>query len=124
MHSRNLPVVLLLCFAASASLAGTVDPPIRVSIKKLDRTDLAGQITHFDEKGFDFMDYKKQTNTFAWDEFDPNTIKMLLAMPGGRDPANTAFGRALRLDKSFKERIDAARKEAKLVDPATRPATR
>src|SRR5207247_588821 len=47
-----------------------------------------------------------------------------LTMPGGRDPANAAFGKALRLDKSFKEKIDAARKEAKLVDSSTRPASR
>src|SRR5205814_7623669 len=50
--------------------------------------------------------------------------KKLLTMPGGRDPANAAFGKALRLDKSFKEKIDAARKEAKLVDSSTRPASR
>src|SRR6266550_7286483 len=129
--------VVLLCSAAA--LAGTVDPPVRITAKKLDKTELAGQITRFDETGFDLMDFKKQTATYTWDEFDPNTImtlharliqkgtaeqwfnlgKKLLTMPGGRDPANAAFGKALRLDKSFKQKIDEARKEAKLVDSST-----
>src|SRR5947208_1914621 len=142
MLPRIVTVVLL--FSTAAALAGTVDPPIRVNIKKLDRTELSGQITKFDEKGFDFMNFKKETSTFTWDEFAPDTImtlharliqkgtadqwfdlgKKLLTMPGGRDPANAAFGKALRLDKSFKEKIDAARKDAKLVDSSTRPTSR
>src|SRR5690348_1046239 len=116
---RRCPIVCLVALVCLSplALAGTVDPPIRVNIKKLDRTELSGQITKFDDKGFEFMNYKKETNTFTWDEFAPDTTttlharliqkgtadewlelgKKLLTMPGGRDPANAAFGRALRL---------------------------
>jgi hypothetical protein len=139
MLHRIFVIVLL---SAVIGLAGTVDPPLRVNIKKLDRTELSGQITRFDENGFELMDYHKQMSTLTWDEFAPGTIMMLharliqkgtpdqwfelgkklLTMPGGRESANTAFGKALRLDKSFKDKIEAARKEAKVVDPSTRAA--
>ena len=48
--------------------AATVDPPQRVTVLKLDRTEIAGLITSFNDDGFELMDAKKQTQRVRWDD--------------------------------------------------------
>lgn len=125
----------LLCASA---FAATVDPPQRVKITKLDKTELAGMITSYDDDGFELMDAKKQTSKVSWDELSADTVmtlnerlvrrataddwfklgKKLLTMPGGRAPAERAFARALKLDPKMKDQIVAARKEAGATQPS------
>ncbi|MEO6436173.1 MAG: hypothetical protein ABIP55_10505 [Tepidisphaeraceae bacterium] len=123
---------------ASFARAATVDPPQRIKIQKLDRSELAGLITSYSEDGFEMMDVKKQTSTVTWDELPAEAVmnlhnrlvrkgspqdsaenwlnlgKRLLTMPNGRAFAEQAFGKALRLDPKLKEQIQALRKEANL----------
>src|SRR5439155_9609344 len=117
--------------------AVTVDPPQKVKIQKLDRSELAGMITSYDDTGVQVMDANKQTQTITWDELPAEQVmtlherlvrkataedwfklgKQLLTMPGGRAPAERAFGKALRLDPKMKDQIVAARKEAGATQP-------
>jgi hypothetical protein len=150
MHIRFCTVVsLAILFALAApppARAATVDPPQKIKVQKLDQSEVDGRITSYDQDGFEVMDLKKQTSKHSWDEFPPQTGidlykrlirrgspddtaekwldfgKKLLTMPGGRAPAEQAFARALALDKTFKDKIAAARKEAGAAD-ATRAAT-
>lgn len=133
---------------ASASFAATVDPPQRIKLQKLDRSELAGLITAFDENGFELMDLKKQTAKVSWDELPPSEVmglhnrlvrkgsppdsaenwlnlgKKLLTQPGGRPFAEQAFAKALRHDPNLKEQIQALRKEASLNAPRIAPRDR
>src|SRR5687768_10983301 len=88
----------------SSALAATVDPPARINMKKLDRSDIVGVISTYDESGFEVMDAKKQTQKITWDEMSAGDVmtlherlvrkgsadqwmtlaKKLLTMPGGR----------------------------------------
>jgi hypothetical protein len=145
---RHLSFLLALVLA-SGVFAATVDPPARVTkLVKLDRTELAGVITSYDEAGFELMDNRKQTQKVAWEELTPDQVmnlndrivrrgssdywmalgRKLLTMPGGRPSATKAFGKAERLDPSLKEQIAAAKREAnvpppRVATPASRPAT-
>ena len=137
--------IVLIC--ACLTFAGTVDPPMRVHVVKLDKTELNGLITAYSDADFDFMDPKKQTSKIQWNELPPDVVfnlndrlmtprkasaddwfklgKMLLTMPGGRGPGERAFARAVHLDPKLKDQIAAARKEASLnpPKPATQDAT-
>ena len=133
----RLVIVILTCLFASLSLAATVDPPQRVKVTKLDRSELTGLITSFNDDSFDVMDAQKKTQTVHWEELPPDTVfnlnnqlirkgtaddwlklaKKLLTMPGGRGPAERSFQRALKLDPTLKEQIAALRKEAALNPP-------
>src|SRR5439155_16729633 len=133
----RLLIVILTCLFASLSLAATVDPPQRVKVTKLDRSELTGLITSFNDDSFDVMDAQKKTQTVHWEELPPDTVfnlnnqlirkgtaddwmklaKKLLTMPGGRGPAERSFQRALKLDPTLKEQIAALRKEAALNPP-------
>ena len=140
---RCFPTVLLvlapvLVIAAPPARAATVDPPQRVKILKLDRTEIAGMITSFTENDFELMDAKKQTTTVRWEELPPGEImnlhdklvrkgsgeqwlnlgKKLLTMPGGRAPAERAFQKALKAEPTLKEQVAEARKTAHLTPPA------
>ena len=66
-----LGVVVVVLLGGATARAATVDPPQRIKVQKLDRSELAGMITSFDEAGFEFMDLKKQTSKVAWDELPP-----------------------------------------------------
>jgi hypothetical protein len=134
-------ILLLLTVVAAPALAGTVDPPMRYRVVKLDRTEISGLITTFTEEGFELMDPKKEMHKISWDELAPDAVvtlhdrllrnatgedwlklgKKLLTMPGGREAANRAFGKALRVDKNLKDQVEAARKEAKLTTAPVRP---
>jgi hypothetical protein len=134
----RIAAALLALSFSTVCLAATVDPPLRVKAQKLDRSELAGLITSFDENGFELMDLKKQTATVSWDDLPPEVVmnlhnrlvrkgspqdsgenwvklgKKLLTQPGGRPYAEQAFTRALRADPNLKEQIQALRKEASL----------
>ena len=135
--------LILFHSVAPRARAATVDPPMRITVSKLDRSPLAGMITSYDDEGFEIMDAQKQTTKVKWEELPPDTImnlnerlvrkgtgddwfklgQKLLTMPGGRAPAERAFQKALRLQPALKPQIEAARKEAKLHPPtATSPA--
>jgi len=140
MHRWIITLVVLAAFSSTAS-AATVDPPVKFNIVKLDRTQLTGLITSYDDTGVKLMDAKKQEHSVAWDEMPPDMVmtlhdklwrnasgedwlklgKQLLTMPGGKDPANRAFGKALRTDKNLREQIEAARKEARLTPSTAGP---
>ena len=133
----------MLMLGASIAGAGTVDPPMRVHVLKLDKSELTGFITSYGDDGFDFMDAKKQTSKISWDELPPDVVynlndrlmsprkpgaddwfnlgKRLLTMPGGRAPAERAFSRALHLNPKLKDQIAAARKEAASTTQPVRP---
>jgi hypothetical protein len=135
-----LVLITIICTAAICvpCRAVTVDPPIRIEIRKLDRSQASGRIISYDEDGFQLMDAQKQTTTVKWEELPPDTImnlndrlvrkgsgdgwfklgQKLLTMPGGRAPAERAFQKALRLDPNLKGQIEEARKQAKLHPPA------
>src|SRR5207244_1313180 len=88
----------------SSALAATVDPPARISMKKLDHSEITGVITSYDDSGFEVMDAKKQTQKIGWDEMTAGDVmtlnerlqrkataddwiklaQKLLTMPGGR----------------------------------------
>src|SRR5205823_5357526 len=111
---RCFLLFIVMTLLVSVVSAGTVDPPQRIKIQKLDKTEIAGLITSFDEDSFDVMDAKKQTQTYKWDELPADTVmtlharliqkgtadqwfklgKKLLTMPGGRPAASGAFARA------------------------------
>src|SRR5437764_1155866 len=113
-----LASLLCLIVFANVARAATVDPPLRVKITKLDRTDLSGMITSYSDDGFEFMDTKKQTQKLTWEELPPQAVfnlnnqlirkgtaddwikvaKKLLTMPGGRGPAERAFQRASQIE--------------------------
>src|SRR2546423_15540187 len=61
----------------STAIALTVDPPQKVKINKLDRSELAGMITSFDENGFELMDANKKSQTVAWDELPADAVMTL-----------------------------------------------
>jgi hypothetical protein len=133
-------LLCLLFFSAATTFAATVDPPLRYRIVKLDRTEVAGLITSYDDTGVTVMDAKKQEHAVSWEEMPPdmnvtlherlwrnasgedwlNLGKKLSGLPGGKDAANRAFGKALRTDKNLKDQVEAARKEARVAPVATR----
>ena len=128
----------LFALAAPDLHAATVDPPQRVKLLKLDKTEVAGLITSYTEDGFEVMDAKKQTATVRWEELPPDAImnlhdrvvrkgsgeqwlnlgKKLLTMPGGRAPAERAFQKAIRAEPTIKDQVVEARKTAHLTPPA------
>jgi hypothetical protein len=138
---RCIVVVSVVCLSSlvptAPSRAATVDPPVRVNVTKLDRSQASGLITAYDENGITLMDLHKQTSTIKWEELPAGTVmnlnerlvrkgsgdqwlklgQKLLTMPGGRAPAERAFQKALRLDPNLKPQVEAARKEAKLHPP-------
>ena len=61
----------LLCLITYA-LAGTVDPPQRIKITKLDRTEFTGLVTSYADEGLEVMDLKKQASKIAWEELSPD----------------------------------------------------
>jgi hypothetical protein len=151
MDSAAGVVVMRICNVGAAiavlvsvSFGATVDPPQRVKITKLDRSEVSGLLTSYSDDGFEVMDAKKNTQKVSWDELPPQTIfnlnvqlirkgtgedwfklgKKLLTMPGGRAPAEQSFNRAVKLDPTLKEQIAAARKEASLAPPTARITTR
>src|SRR5215213_8279060 len=108
---RSIVIVFAtLMLLAPAARAGTVDPPLKTKVAKLDRAELNGVITSFDDAGFELMDYQKQKQTIRWEELSPDNImnlharliqkgtpeqwfnlgKKLLTLPGGRPPADRA----------------------------------
>ena len=134
---------VLFAFTILAALtplarAATVDPPQRIKVQKLDKSEVAGLITSYSEDGFELMDAKKQTVKVPWDELPPDVImnlhdrlvrkgsgqdwfelgKKLLTMPGGRAPAERAFQKALKADPNLKDSIAEARKNAHKTPPA------
>lgn len=137
---RTALVLTLMLTVASAARAATVDPPLRVNIKKLDQSPLNGLITSYTDSDFELMDLQKQTRKVAWEELPPGEImslharlvrkgsseewftlgKKLLTMPGGRAPAEQAFQRAVKLDPNLKDQIAQARKDALTATPPTR----
>ncbi|HYO10717.1 MAG TPA: hypothetical protein VER17_17260 [Tepidisphaeraceae bacterium] len=146
--SRTIAGILLLASAAVSARGATVDPPQRVKVQKLDRSELDGRITSYDEAGFELMDAQKQTAKVSWDELPPELVmnlherlvrkgapqdnadtwlnlgKKMLSQPGGRGPAERAFRRAVTLDPTYKDKVIAARKEAGSQSPdraATQP---
>jgi hypothetical protein len=139
---RFTAVALVLALPASPlAHAATVDPPQRVTVLKLDRTEIAGLITSFNDDGFELMDAKKQTQRVRWDDLPPGEImnlhnrlvrkgsgeqwlnlgKKLLTMPGGRAPAERAFQKALKADPALKDAVAEAKKNAHLTPPAPPP---
>jgi hypothetical protein len=137
---RSFNWIICVGVLVTSVSGATVDPPARIKLQKLDRSELSGMIISYTENDFEFMDGQKQTSTVKWEELPPDTImnlhdrlvrkgsadqwfalgKKLLTMPGGRAPAERAFGKAVRADPKFKDQVAAARKEAKPV-PATTP---
>ncbi|MEA2734074.1 MAG: hypothetical protein QOE14_525 [Humisphaera sp.] len=127
--------VILISMTAALARGATVDPPQRIKIIKLDKTELTGLITSFTEDDFDLMDAKKQTATLKWEELPPDAImnlhdrlvrkgsgeqwlnlgKKLLTMPGGRAPGERAFQKALRAEPTLKDQVVEARKNAVLT---------
>src|SRR5215203_5761967 len=108
---RFAAVLLAIVLLAPAAHGATVDPPQRVKVLKLDKSEVAGMVTSYTETDFELMDAKKQTHKVAWEELPPDAImnlhdrlvrkgsgeqwlslgKKLLTMPGGRAPAERAF---------------------------------
>src|SRR5688500_18923122 len=137
---RSFAVIVGIVLAAQLSYAATVDPPQRVKVIKLDKTEVAGLVTSYSEADFELMDAKKQTHKVAWEELPPGEImnlhdrlvrkgsgeqwlslgKKLLTMPGGRAPAERAFQKALKAEPNLKEQVAEARKTAHLTPPAPR----
>ena len=141
MRRLLIASAILLCVASPLAHAATVDPPQRVTVLKLDRTEIAGMITSFNDDGFELMDAKKRTQTVRWDDLPPGEImnlhdrlvrkgsgeqwlnlgKKLLTMPGGRAPAERAFQKALKADPALKDQVAEAKKNAHLTPPAPPP---
>src|SRR5687768_9691218 len=70
-------ILVPLAAAAGLSHAATVDPPQRIKVTRLDKTDVVGQITSYTETEFEVMDAKKQTIKVAWEELPPDVIMNL-----------------------------------------------
>lgn len=125
---------LLLLITANVALGGTVDPPMRIKVLKLDKSELSGVITSYSADDFTVVDAKKVETKVTWDLLPPDVVfnlndrlmsprkvpaedwfklgQKLLTMPGGRAPAGQAFARAVRIDPKLKDQIAAAKKEA------------
>jgi hypothetical protein len=140
---RNLLPWLSLLLCPVCLLAVELNPPVSINASKIDRTRIIGRITRYDEQSFTFIDRKNDTLTVPWTELDPaNTYsvheriygkgsaeqwvklgKQLLVQRNGKVPAEKAFARALRLDPSLKDKIDAIKRGDDLDPPTTRLAT-
>jgi len=132
MH--RLTCTLLLLLTAKIALGGTVDPPMRIKVLKLDKSELTGVITSYSADDFTVVDAKKEETKVTWDLLPPDVVfnlndrlmtprkapaddwfklgQKLLTMPGGRAPAGQAFARAVRIDPKLKDQVAAAKKEA------------
>src|SRR4051812_7098392 len=97
----------LLLFVSVIARGATVDPPQRIKVSKLDRTEVSGLVTAYDENGLDVMDAQKQVSKVPWEALPADAVinwnerlvrkgtaddwfnlgKKLLAMPNGRGPA-------------------------------------
>ena len=124
-------LLLFLCRIGAADRI-TLDKPIRVALQKLDKTALAGRVTAYDEQGFTLLDAKNESHQVAWTDLDAHGVFLLrpadwgqnasawvtlgqdlLGRSDGKEWADRAFDRAMRIDPKSKEQVQAARLEAK-----------
>ena len=111
-------IALCMLFGAPALAERvTVDPPMKLVTFRTDRTEVAGQLVAYDENEFELRDAKGETKTIGWNELDARNVlqvhtrllakgtgqqwlslgERLLALRGGKEPAEKAFATAIKL---------------------------
>lgn len=134
--------ILFFPFFCPLTFAADLNPPVPITAVKTDRTRLSGRVTHYDDHAFTLIDRDNDTLTVPWNDLDPANIysvhehlwgkgtadewlslgKSLLNERNGSVPANKSFARALRLNPSLKEKIDAIKRGEDDQTPATNPS--
>ncbi len=132
----------LFAFPALAP-AVELNPPVPVNSTTIRRDFIVGRITRYDDNAFTYVDPRHETHTIPWSDLDPahqysmheqiwgrgtadqwlGFGKHLLAMTNGNVPADKAFTRALRLDPSLKDKIDAIKQGKDTDQPAASPSS-
>ena len=115
---------------AAAADAVKLDKPIRVATVAADKSKVAGRIASYDASGFELLDDKGVAKTVKWSSLPPAKVmevytlllpkgtaqqwieagQVIYHLEGGKDVAEKAFARALRMDSRVKAAVDDAKK--------------
>lgn len=136
---RTLLLAGIFCLASSFPIfAGervTLEKPIKIATVKLDKTRVAGSVISYDDVQVDWTNDKGESQTLLWTDLDSKNVfsvystflqkgsaeqwaelgALLWARDDGKDQAEKAFTRAVRLDAAIKGRIN----EIKAAPPPT-----
>jgi len=128
-----LSVTVALTSPAARAERVAVDPPMKLLTYRTDRSQVAGEVTAYDDAGFELKTAKGETQSVAWDELAAASVlqvherlwattgtaeqwvglgERLMGFPNGRPHADRALAKALRLDPKLKDRVDAAKRAA------------
>ncbi len=137
-----LTVVLVLRFAGVASAADkvTLDKPVTVVGKKLDKSKFAGRVISYDDDGFEIRVKADETQTIEWKDLDAKTQyavrnlttpakdaeahvelgRAMLQVEGGKEFSEKAFATAIKLDPGLKDKVEQVKKEVADAPPTSK----
>src|SRR4029079_9517161 len=116
-------VVLSIALGAHAERV-TLNPPLKLLTYKKDKTQISGDVIAYDDAGFDVRDAKSKTFSVAWKDLEAKNVfqiheriyvkatgeqwlelaQRLAAMPDGKNYAERALAKAIKLDPQIKAR--------------------
>jgi hypothetical protein len=122
--------LLVACVRPASADAVKPDKPVRVATTKADKSRLVGRVASYDDAGFELLDDKNAAQTVKWSDLPAKSAmevyaallpkgtaqdwvtagRVMYNLTDGKDVADRAFARALRLDPKVKDAIEAAKK--------------
>jgi hypothetical protein len=119
----------------------TLEKPVSVTGKKLDKSKFGGRVVSYDDAGFEIKIKADETEAVAWKDLDARTQfvvrnslippkdaaahlelgRDLLGVEGGKEWADKAFAIAVRLDASLKDKVAEIKKDA--AEEGKKPAS-
>src|SRR5204863_3917510 len=127
------PIICLTLCAPLRAEKVTLEKPVQVSTLKADKKPLDGKLVAYDEEGFELVRGKDRAVRVKWSELAAPGVynvtssiigpkaggedwlwvgRTMLSVDDGRPFAERAFSRAVKLDPTLKDKIDALKQEA------------